>query len=238
MSVMIIYCLLSLLLAIVICLIAGRKRSWVAELGFAAITVASIATASKITPIVDGVYVSAAVGLFSMTFLITDFLGEVHGKKSAVRAIWMGLVGQLLFVFATQMTLLVPEAPFWSGQGSFEAVYGLAPRLFLASVIAYVCAQFIDVFIYHSIMRVTKGKHLWLRNNAGTMIAQTVDSIIFYSIAFYGIVPDVTGLIVTTCLVKYVIALADTPAIYLLRRAVVGASTEDVVHDQEARRKQ
>lgn len=222
MSDMIVYCLFSLLAAVIICLLAGRSRPWIAELGFAAITIASIATAAKLSPIADGVYVSAAVGLFSMTFLITDFLGEVHGQKAAIRAIWMGLVGQLLFVFATQMTLLMPSAPFWSGQESFEAVYSVAPRLFLASVTAYVCAQFVDVFIYHALMNYTKRRHLWLRNNAGTMIAQTVDSVIFYTIAFYGVVPNVVELIITTCLVKYVIALADTPAIYLLRHAVIG----------------
>jgi queuosine precursor transporter len=211
------YVLAGLLVAVLICTLAGTKRPWIAQFSFAAMAMTSIATASKITPIVDGVYVSVAIGLYSMTFMLANYLREIFGKPFAVRAIWMGFIGELLFVFATQFSLVTPSAPFWQNQGAFEAVYSVTPRLFIASVLAYVSAEFTDVNVYHAIYRLTRGRHLWLRNNVGTIVGQVVDSILFYTIAFLGVVPNLLALIATTLAVKVVIAVVDTPAIYLVR---------------------
>lgn len=211
------YVLAALILAVVICLITGTKRPWIAQFSFAALAIASVATASKIVPIVDGVYVSVAVGLYSMTFMLANYLREIYGKEYAVRAIWMGLIGELLFVFATQFSLAAPSAPFWTNQAAFDAVYSITPRIFVASVLAYFSAEFTDVNVYHVVLRITKGRHLWLRNNVGTTAGQTVDSVIFYTIAFAGVVPNIFALIVTTLIVKWIIAVMTTPGIYFVR---------------------
>jgi uncharacterized integral membrane protein (TIGR00697 family) len=213
----IIYVLAALLVAVLICIGTGTKRPWIAQFSFAAMAMASVATASKVTPIIDGVYVSVAVGLYSMTFMLANYLREIFGKSFAIRAIWMGFIGELLFVFATQFALIAPSAPFWPNQAAFEAVYSITPRIFIASVLAYVSAEFTDVNVYHAILRLTGGRHLWLRNNVGTIVGQTVDSVIFYTIAFYGVVPDLFLLVITTLAVKAVIAVIDTPAIYFVR---------------------
>ena len=218
----VIYIIAALFVAIVICVMSGTKRPWIAQFAFAALAISSVATASKLTPITDGVYVSAAIGLYSMTFMLANYLREVYGKSFAVQAIWMGFIGELLFLFATQFTLAVPAAPFWSNQGAFEAVYSMTPRLMAASVLAYVAAEFTDVNVFHAVRRLTGGRHLWLRNNVGTIGGQFVDSVIFYTIAFYGIVPNLVSLIVTTIIVKTVIAVVDTPAIYLVRYIALG----------------
>ncbi len=213
----ILYVLAALGVATIICVASGTKRPWIAQFSFAALAMASVATASKVVPIAEGVYVSVAVGLYSMTFMLANYLREIFGKPYAVRAIWMGLIGELLFVFATQFTLITPSAPFWTNQAAFEAVYSVTPRLFVASVLAYVSAEFTDVNVYHAVLRLTKGRHLWLRNNVGTAVGQTVDSVIFYTIAFAGIVPNLVTLVLTTLMVKWIIALLDTPAIYFVR---------------------
>jgi queuosine precursor transporter len=217
----IIFSLVSLVVAGILCLIAGRTRPWIAQFSFAALLVGSVATAAKISPIADGIYVSVAIGLYSMTFLLANYLREIFGKDFAIRAIWMGLIGELMFVFATQFALFAPSAPFWTNQPAFEAVYSITPRIFLASVIAYLCAEFTDVHVYHALMKYTSGRHLWLRNNVGTIVGQTIDSVIFYTVAFYGILPDLFALIVTTCIVKYIIAIADTPVLYFVRRVAL-----------------
>lgn len=152
-----------------------------------------------------------------MTFVLANYLREIYGKAAAVQAIWMGFIGELIFLFATQLTLAVPPAPFWGDQSSFQTVYGSTPRIMLASVVAYVSAELTDVNVFHLVRRLTNGRHLWLRNNVGTIAGQTVDSILFYSIALYGVVPDIGALILTTLAVKAVIAVATTPAIYLAR---------------------
>lgn len=211
------YIVSALVLALVACVLSGGNRPWIAQASFAALAVGSVATASKITPIIEGVYVSAAIGLYSMTFVLANYLREIYGKQAAVQAIWMGFIGQLIFLFATQFTLATPSAPFWDNQGAFETVYNATPRLMLASVIAYVSAEMTDVNVYHFVRRLTNGRHLWLRNNVGTISGQAIDSVLFYSIAFYGIVPDLGMLILTTLAVKAVIAVASTPAIYFAR---------------------
>ena len=211
------FSIISLLVAGVLCVLTARSRPWIAQFSFAALLISSIATAGKISPIVDGVFVSVAVGLYSMTFLLANYLREVFGKEFAIRAIWMGLIGELLFVFATQSALFAPSAPFWTNQPAFDAVFSITPRIFLASVLAYLCAEFTDVNVYHVLMKYTNGRHLWLRNNVGTIVGQTIDSVIFYTVAFYGVLPNLLSLIVTTCIVKYIIALADTPVLYAVR---------------------
>lgn len=211
------YILCALVVAIIVCIVAGAKRPWVAQGAFAALAVGSIATASKLTPIIDGTYVSAAIGLYSMTFVIANYLREIYGKSAAVTAIWMGLIGELIFLFATQFTLALPSAPFWTDQHAFQAVYGATPRLMVASVLAYFSAEFTDVNVYHIVRNWTDGRHLWLRNNAGTIAGQAVDSVIFYTIALYGLVPNIGVLILTTLAVKAVIAVLSTPAIYFVR---------------------
>ena len=211
------YIVCALAVAILVCIVAGAKRPWVAQGAFAALAVGSIATASKLAPIVDGTYVSAAIGLYSMTFILANYLREIYGRSAAVTAIWMGLIGEFIFLFATQFTLALPSAPFWTDQQAFQAVYGATPRIMLASVLAYFSAEFTDVNVYHIVHKWTDGRHLWLRNNTGTIAGQTVDSVIFYTIALYGIVPNLGALILTTLAVKAVIAVASTPAIYLVR---------------------
>jgi uncharacterized integral membrane protein (TIGR00697 family) len=226
------FSLVALAVAGFICLAASRVGPWIAQFSFAALAMSSVATASKISPLVDGVYVSVAIGLYSMTFLLANYLREIHGKPFAVRAIWMGLIGELLFVFATQFALFAPSAPFWSGQSAFETVFSITPRIFVASVVAYITAEFTDVYVYHALSKLTRGKHLWLRNNVGTIVGQTIDSTIFYTIAFWGVIPNLTMLIFTTCIVKYIMAVADTPVLYL----VVYASRrrKGAVNDQDS----
>lgn len=217
---LILYCVLSLVVAISICLLAGRNRPWIAQVAFAALLTGSLVTASKIVPIADGVYVSVAIGLYSMTFLLTDFLGEVHGRRAAIRAVQMAVVAAFLMLFAIVVSIEVSPAPFWQHQEAFEAVLGSAPRILAASILAFVSAQLVDIWIFDKLFRIYSGKRLWLRNNTSTFVGQTIDSVVFYFVAFYGVIPELWGLIITTCLIKYAIALIDTPALYLVTSIV------------------
>jgi uncharacterized integral membrane protein (TIGR00697 family) len=174
-------------------------------------------TAGKISPIVDGVYVSVAIGLYSMTFLLTDFIGEVHSKKEALQAVYMGILAELLVLLAINLSMHVSPAPFWEHQEAFETTFKMAPRIMLASITAFVTAQLMDVTIFDILKKRSNGKYLALRNNASTFVGQTLDSIIFYTVAFYGVIPGLWKLIITTCIIKYIIALVDTPFVYLAR---------------------
>jgi queuosine precursor transporter len=161
--------------------------------------------------------VPGGVLVFSVTFLITDLLSELWGKRAAKIAVWTGLGASVFFVLSLIIVIEWPIAPFMADyQDVFKQVLGLSPRIAIASVIAYIVSQNHDVWAYHFWKKKTKGKHLWLRNNLSTIVSQAIDSVIFAMIAFYGIVP-VFPVIIGNYVVKVIIAFVDTPFAYLIK---------------------
>jgi len=162
--------------------------------------------------------VPAAVIAYSTTFLITDILGEFYGKKMALKAVYSALIANVLMILIILIALSWPPAPFMeeSQLEAFNSVFGFAPRVIIASLVAFIVSQHHDVIAFHFWKRKTEGRHLWLRNNASTMVSQLIDTVLFITIAFYGL-PGValTSMIVGQYLVKLLIALLDTPFIYL-----------------------
>jgi hypothetical protein len=113
---------------------------------------------------------------------------------------------------------LLPPAPFWEGQSAYESILGMVPRITLASMIAYLISQHHDVFAFHFWRQKTKGRFLWLRNNASTMVSQALDTGLFIPIAFWGTVSTevLTEMLLTQYVIKLIIAAGDTPFCYLL----------------------
>ncbi|MBW2972444.1 queuosine precursor transporter [Candidatus Woesearchaeota archaeon] len=181
----------------------------------AALTVAANILANKI--VVFGPFtVPAGVIAFSMTFLLTDILSERWGKAYARKAVWAGFYANIVFVISLYIALAWTPAPFAAESASmFAEVLKLTPRLFLAGIVAYLISQHHDIWAFHFWKRVTKNRHLWFRNNASTIISQLLDSVIFIVIGFYGVFP-VLPLILGQWVVKIIIALLDTPFMYLI----------------------
>jgi len=153
--------------------------------------------------------------LFGATFLLTDIISEKFGKKYAKQAVWAGFFSLIIFVIMLWIVLNWDAAPFAVDTAkSFSEVLGLAPRIVLGSMVAYLVGQHHDVWAFHFWKKITRGKHLWLRNNASTAVSQFIDSFIFVVIAFYGIVPNIMTLIISVYIFKLLIAVADTPFIY------------------------
>lgn len=160
--------------------------------------------------------------LFAASYLVTDILGERYGKQAAARAVRYGLTVMVLWILGTQVTLhFVPDAHDFADP-ALHTVFGLVPRIALASFIAYACSQSVDVFLYHYIWQRTGGneRKLWVRNNCSTLISQAIDTLIFTSLAFWGSVPlqVFISIMLTTYFFKAIVALADTPFMYLARR--------------------
>lgn len=168
---------------------------------------------------------------YPLTFLCTDIVSEIYGKKRADFMVILGFAMSLLMLaIVTIATVVAPhpywvpaEAPFYDSvegyQYAFESVFALNQVLIVGSMLAYLSAQLIDNYLYHFWKRLTKGKHLWLRNNGSTMISQLVDTGVVNSILFYiGFGMDFwVGLkiMATIYVYKLVIAALDTPLIYL-----------------------
>ncbi len=156
--------------------------------------------------------------LYGTTFLVTDILNEIYGKKEARKAVWIGFVTTIAVMVIMQISLkFIPhESDF--AQGALATIFEIFPRIVLASLTAYVFSQFHDIWAYQMWRKkFFKDTQIWIRNNASTMVSQAIDTIIFCLIAFWGMFPkDVfLSILVTTYIFKFVVAIADTPFIYV-----------------------
>ena len=193
------------------------------KLGLYAIIVASVITANiQVLKTVQLFGLVATLGnvLYSSIFFATDILSEVYGKKAARRGVWLGFIGMALMTLWMQIGLkFIPDVSDFA-QGSLLTIFGLMPRIAAGSMIAYLLSQHHDVFAFHFWKNKTKGKFLWLRNNASTIVSQAIDTIVFCTIALWGVYDIDTWLqiLATTYFLKWFVAVIDTPFIYLAKR--------------------
>ena len=193
------------------------------KFGLYALIVASTITANiQVVKTVQLFGLVATLGnvLYASIFFATDILSEVYGKKAARRGVWLGFAGMLLMTLWMQIALkFIPDMSDFA-QGSLLTIFGLMPRIAAGSMIAYLLSQHHDVFAFHFWKNKTKGKFLWLRNNASTMVSQAIDSVIFCTVALWGLFDTNTWLqiLATTYFLKWIVAIVDTPFIYLAKR--------------------
>lgn len=165
-----------------------------------------------------GWVVPAGIIAYPLTFLFTDVIAELYGRKTASRIIWLGFGASILMVILVVGGRFLTPASFWEGQAAYESILGMVPRIVLASMVAYLASQHHDVFAFHFWRQKTKARFLWLRNNASTMVSQAVDTGLFITIAFWGTVSNsvLVNMLVTQYVIKLVIAALDTPFCYLM----------------------
>lgn len=193
------------------------------KFGLYAIIVASVITANiQVLKTVQLFGLVATLGniLYASIFFATDILSEVYGKKAARRGVWLGFIGMMLMTLWMQIGLkFIPDVSDFA-QDSLSTIFGLMPRVAAGSLIAYLLSQHHDVFAFHFWKNKTKGRFLWLRNCASTVVSQAIDSIIFCTIALWGVFETNTWvqILATTYFLKLFVAVIDTPFIYLARR--------------------
>jgi queuosine precursor transporter len=162
---------------------------------------------------------------FPITFVLTDVLNEFYGKKAARTVTYVGL-GCTVFAFTVIFTAgAIPMAGFTSGAEwtginaqAFERVFLSSQRILAASLVAYMCGQLIDIFVFHRIKALTKNRFIWARATGSTVVSQLVDTALIQTLAWYGTLDTakLPGMILTSYAVKVVVAVALTPVIYLL----------------------
>ena len=170
----------------------------------------------KIIPL-WGIAFSATAITFPITFLVTDIISEVWGKKKAHQVIWIGFFTTIIAFILVFIAITLPSAPFWKGQEAYAQTLGLVGRIVFGGLIAYIISQHHDVWAFHFWKVKTRNKHLWFRNNASTVVSQLINTVIFVPIVFYGVLPN-SALITTMLghfLIKVIFAIADTPFVYL-----------------------
>lgn len=156
---------------------------------------------------------------YPITFLITDLISEIYGQKRANEVVVAGIfvsffsIGILLVASAAPA---IPSSPI--DDTTFTQVFSLSPLAVLASMIAYLSAQFVDIRIYHFWKKLTQGKHLWLRNNFSTFASQIIDSAtVILLLCLFGVLPWSLfwGLTLSSIVFKILVAAIDTPFLYL-----------------------
>ncbi len=161
----------------------------------------------------------AAVVAYPITFLCTDIIGEIWGKQEANQTVKRGFLLQIFALLLLSIAILLPPAAFAKAyQEQFVAVLSNSARFVLASLCAYVVSQHCDVTIFHKLKRKFY-RQKWLRNNVSTMTSQLLDTAIFITIAFYGNVPNLAVMIISQYVVKFCMALLDTPFFYYFTKS-------------------
>jgi uncharacterized integral membrane protein (TIGR00697 family) len=165
-----------------------------------------------------GFLVPAGIIVFPLSYLFGDVLTEVYGYAAARRVIWLGFACNLLAVIAIYIGGIAPAAPFWQNQAAYNAILGSTPRLLLASFIAYLAGEFTNSFVLAKLKIATKGRWLWTRTIGSTLIGEGIDTLIFISVAFLGIIPSASLVqaILTQWIFKVVYEVVATPLTYLI----------------------
>lgn len=194
---------------------------------YAMTVIATVLANIEVLMLVDAFGMQQTLGnvMFASTYLVTDILSENERKRSAARAVWLGVFTSVAMLVFTQYWLLYsPAAEDWAS-GHVSAIFSTTPRMLLASFLGYVVSQRFDVWLYHKWWDFTTKKFgdtnrfLWLRNNCSTLVSQLINTVIFTLVGFAGWYNTKT--LISIMLSSYVIyiftSLLDTPCVYIAR---------------------
>ncbi|KKS04852.1 MAG: hypothetical protein UU58_C0003G0050 [Candidatus Nomurabacteria bacterium GW2011_GWA2_41_25] len=172
----------------------------------------------KLMPFLFGTHLSVAVFSFPIVFIMTDVIGEVYGKKMANNFVIAGIISIILFLFYSFVSTMAPWAQdgLWVKEG-YNQIFSLSARFSIASVVAFIIAEYQDVLSFFFFKKHIGEKYFWLRSNLSNMWSQLFDTIIFMSIAFIGVYPlhTILLIIIPWWLYKVVMGIFYTPLSYL-----------------------
>ena len=173
--------------------------------------------------------------MFASTFAVTDVLSEVAGKKTAQKAVNIGIATAVAFIIITQSWLLFQPNEYDFAMPFMQAIFSNTPRLMLTGLVVYAIVQRFDVWLYHRIWELTSKStgrtrpYLWVRNNGSTLVSQALNAVLFTFGAFYGVFETevLFSIIVASYIIFMVTSLADTPVVYLCRYMKSRGMVED-----------
>lgn len=194
------------------------------------IALAGVVANIQVSKTVEILGLTATLGniVYAGSFLATDILSERYGKRAARKGIAVGFFAIVTVTVLMQLALLFEPDPSDVMHGALSNVFGVLPRIAVASLAAYLVSQAHDVWAYQFWRERFPGP-LWIRNNLSTIVSQLIDSVIFTLVAFLGVfsAPVLIQIVITTYLFKAVVALADTPVLYLAARYITPAEVEN-----------
>lgn len=186
---------------------------------------------------IGAVEMSVGTVTFPIAFLLTDIVNEYYGRRGARLMTGVGmamLVVAFSLIFASRALPVSPGT--YVSQGAFDEVFGVSLRLFVASLVAYLISQFVDIHAFHLVKRVTASRHLWLRAIGSTVLSQVVDTfaVNFGALAGVRSMNDILTITVTSYLYKVIVAILLTPLCYVAHDVITRRmGIEPAPHDEE-----
>lgn len=163
----------------------------------------------------------------AFTFPCTDAAAEIWGAKRARMMVYMGVVVYITCTLFLFLAVKAPPAEGWPHNDAYVQLFSGGPRIILGSMLATISAQLWDIYVFEWVKKRTGEKYLWLRNNISTFGSQLLDTTIFCAIAFYGVIPNeaLPKLIIGSYIMKVLVAVVDTPVVYLVVYWITGKWT-------------
>lgn len=194
-----------------------KKEGLIAYIGVASI-LANIQVAKQIS--IFGLDATLGNVMFASTFLATDILTEYYSKKDAIKGVNVGLISVVIYLLCSQISLLFTPNSFDFVNDSMKTLFSLTPRICISSVVMFYIANRCDVIIYNKLK--SKNTKMWFRNNLCTILCNCAENFGFCFLAFYGLydVNTILSIAITTCIIETIIALCDTPFLYLAKKSV------------------
>ena len=178
----------------------------------------------------------ASLIFFPITFIFGDILTEVYGFQVARRIIWYTVLANSIVVLGTLLTVYLQPSPLWHGQSSYEAVYQVAPRIFIGSVVSFLAGEFVNSMILAKLKVRMAGKHLWLRVVASTAVGAGIDSVVFIHAVFLFVLPyaDLWSVVLSMYGLKMVYEIIAVPLTYKISSYLKRKDNVDY-YDRETR---
>lgn len=175
------------------------------------------------TKVVDLFGLTATGGLvvFPISYILNDCITEVWGFRKARFIIWTGFASNFLMIAFAQAVIALPAAPFWVGEESFDFVFGLAPRIAVASLLAFLAGSFLNAYVMSRMKVATQGRGFSVRAILSTLVGESADSLIFFPIAFSGVIPagEIAVMIATQAALKSLYEVIILPfTVFVVRR--------------------
>ena len=191
------------------------------------VALATITANIEVMILVDAFGMQQTLGnvMFASTFLVTDIISEIDGKKRAIHAVNVGIVTSLTFMILSQVWLLFTPSIYDQNFYYITGVFSNTPRIMLSGLIVYAIVQRFDVWLYHKWWDFTTGRFgdkrrfLWLRNNGSTLVSQILNTVLFTLFAFVGVYDFSTliQIMIASYTIFFFTTLLDTPGVYIAR---------------------
>lgn len=171
--------------------------------------------------------------VFPVSYIINDCVCEVWGYGKARLLIWTGFAMNFIFVVFGALADIIPGAPYWQNDEGFHAVFGLAPRIAAASFVAFLTGSFINAYVMSRMKISSRGRHFSLRAIVSTVFGETADSLIFFPLALYGVVPasELPGMMLAQVVLKTMYEIVVLPLTVRVVRLTKAHEDTDVYDD-------